>query len=512
MQNKSLGNRVSLPFELLKTFSEKELNHFEKLINSGYLSEKQGLNLLLKSLKKYALNYTEFTPELQVIIYKSLYKQEETDIALNDKQKKKLSKAMNDLLALAEKFLMFERIKNTDEHDSTFLFPELIDRKQTLLYSRRIKATEKKLNKEKKQGVEYHNQCYYIQKEKARLLFMNNALAKEDNYDELQYHADLKYLLQKLQYHLAKITLQRRYAQKTFKLKPIEALKTLLGLSEYQTNPLIQLYLLNIQLVETEQEATFLALSKLLKEKQEVIPTDSLKPFYVNLTNYCTFQVAKGDLKYYKYLFEIYSNMHEGKLLVHDKLIELGLLKNIITTACRVDAFDWAAEKLSIYIKYVPAAIRNAVFQYHNGIMAFNQQKYEVALSHLIQVKKIDDTHELNLRIVQLQCFYETDAVYETGTQQMIDSLKTYIHQNKRLTKRQKAAYFNFIRIFNKLYQFKDVPDNRSLQMELKKALPKTKERLLKFDFIKEKRWLLDKIKILEDSGLVANLEGSLYN
>jgi len=510
MQSKSTSCRTSLPFQLLRTLSEKELDHFEKLINSGYLSTKPDLYLLLKNLKKYVLIRTDFTPELQCTIYKSIYDQDKIDQVLNDKQKKKLSKAMNDLLALAEKFLIFERIKNTDEYDSTFLFPELIDRKQLLLYSRRIKANEKKLYKEKKRGVEYHNQCYDIQLEKARLLFMNNALAKEDNYDELQYHEDLKYLLQKLQYHLVKITLQRRYAHKTFNNNPFITLQGLLNLPEYQSNPLVQLYMLNIQLVETEDEATFSALSKLLREKQEVIPRDYLNIFYVNLTNYCTYQLAKGDLMYYQHLFDIYKNMDEGKLLVSDKSIELALLKNIITTACRVNSFDWAKEKLTTYIKYVPAAIRQAVFEYNHGVLAFNQQKYELALTHFTQVRKIDETHELSLRVVQLQCFYETDNVYENGTRQMIDSLKIYIHQNKRLTKRQKSAYFNFIRIFNKLYGFKEILDKRSLEVALKKALPKTKERLLEFDLIKEKQWLLNKIKVLENSSLVTNLKSSL--
>jgi len=169
---------------------------------------------------------------------------------------------------------MFEKVKDTSDHDTTLLFPDLIDRKQLMLYSRHISATEKKLSQEKKRGINYHNQCFQIQYQKAKLMFMNNQLAKSDNYDQLQYHVDMKYLLQKLRYHLNKITLQRKYAQKKFNLRPIEALQNLLKLPEYESNPLIQIYLLNIELVEKEEEVTFLALSRLLKEKQHLIPKD----------------------------------------------------------------------------------------------------------------------------------------------------------------------------------------------------------------------------------------------
>ncbi len=500
LENKSLSYRVSLPFVLLKSFTLNELQDFEKLISSGYLSSKQGLAVLLKALKKHALDRTDFTPDVQCTIYNTLFSKEEKAAgSLNNQQKKRLSKVMNELLQAAEKFLMFEKIKRTDKHDALLLFPELIDRKQLMLYSRRIKATERKLNMVKKQGIDFHNQCYHIQSEKARLLFINNVLTKEDNYDDLQYHVDIKYLLQKLQYHLAKITLQRRYAHKTFNLNPFKALEALLSLPEYRSNPLIQLFVLNIELVETEEEAIFLALSKLLKEKHETIPLDFLKPFYTNITNHCIYQVSKGDLNYFNYLFEVYNSMHEANLLIMDNTIELALLKNIITNACRVQAFEWALDKLLYYVSYLPLNIRNAVFEYNSGIIAFSQQKYETALTHFNKVGKIDDAHELSLRITQLQCFFEIDVSYENYTQQLIDSLRTFIHQNKKLTKRRKTGYFNFILIFNKLYKLKNILDQPRKKNTLKKELPKIKVRLLQFEIIILKQWLLRKIEDLEN-------------
>jgi len=495
VQNKTTNTRVFLSIELLKTFTSKELNSFKLFIDNKYLNADTDLPVLLKQLIRYVLKEDKFTLELQLKIFDKLFGEvDKNQTTLDKKQSGLLVNKLNKLLRLAEKFLMFETIKDTDEFDTFLLFPELIKRKQMMLYGRRLKATEKKLSQEKKQGVEYHNQCYNIQHEKARLLFMNKALAKEDNYDELQYHEDIKYLLKKLQYHLAKISLQRRYANKIFNNKPFIALQALLKLPEYKFNPLIQLYVLNIQLVETEKEATFLALLRLLKEKHDFIPLDFLKPFYINLTNHCTHQLAKGDLTYYQYLFEIYNDMDKVKLLVMGKSIELALLKNIITTACRVNIFDWATDKLATYINYVPKTIRSSIFEYHSGIIAFNQQEYDVALSHFAKVRKIDGTHELSLRLTQLQCFYEIDVNHENFTQQLIDSLRTYIHQNKKLTKRQKTGYFNFIRVFNQLYKFNHILDKRSQKVSIENELNKLKAHLLKFELIFLKKWLLDKI------------------
>lgn len=498
MKNKSSDYRTSLPFELLKTFTEKELNCFEKLLASGCLNTTKGLDVLLKSFKKHALHHADFTPVIQSSIYYDFFHKEKAVKVLNANQKKKLSKAINELLNAAEKFLMLEEIKDTDEYDALLLYPTLINRKQLLLYNRRLNATDKKLNNEKKQGLKHHTKKLNIQCEKYKLLFMNNSLSKEDNFDELQYHLDVKYILQKLQYHLAKITLQRRYAHKTFDVQPYVALQALLNLPNYQSNPLIKLYILNIELVEKEEEATFLALSKLLKEKQENIPANFLSPFYTNITNYCISRVASGNLDYFNYLFEIYNNMHQAGLFVLNNTVDPSQLKNIITNACRVKEFDWAVDKLNYYTKFLPKIIKNDVFEYNAAIIAFNQNKYDAALLHFNKVKKIDDTHELSLRITQLQCFYEIDDLFENSTQQLIKTLRTYVKQNKKLAAKIKPAYFSFIHIFRWLYKLKNVFDKSKQKIVAKKNLPKIKALLLASDSIIAKQWLLDKMEELE--------------
>lgn len=480
---------MSKSFQLLQTFTEKEFINFQQLLDSGYLSNNPRLSKLLKILKKKVEVYKNFTPTLQHSLFETIYgKDEEFD-------SKKFNKLVNDLLKAAEKFLMFEKIKNTDEHHATLLFPELINRKQIPLYSSRVKAAEKKLSNEKKRGVIFYNQCSKIQQEKARLLFISNALMKEDNYDALQYHTDVKYLIQKLQYHLAKITLKRSYGKKTFNFKPFHALQPLLNMEEYQSNTMIKLYILNIQLIEDDEATTFVALSKLLKERKEEIPDNFLNIFYVNLTNYCVHQVFKGILNYYNYLFTIYNDMHEGELLVINNTIELALLKNIITTACRVKAFDWAFNILNYYKKYIPVKFKDAVFHYHSGIILFNQQKFDEATHHFSIVSKIDDIHELNFRIVWLQCLYEADLYYENETKQIIESFKTYLQQNKKMTSQQKVACKNFIRIYDKLYLFKflknkDISTNKISNLDY--FLSKSK-------YIREKKWLSDKIKNFEN-------------
>lgn len=497
----NLQIRLSKPFALLKTFSEKELLKFEQLIKSKYLSDNEVLHLLLKSLKRYALpNYDKFTNEARLLVYKAVFKNEKAQNILANKQQKKLNKTMNELLDLAETFLKIEAIIATDEYDIELLLPELSKRNQMPLYEKHKKTINNKLRKEKIRGLKYQRQCYKIEAENARQLFINNKLDKDDNYDELQIHLDTKYLLEKLQYHLAKVTLMNRYENKDFNLKPFNTLTALLKQPSYKNNILIKLYLLNISLIETNKDSIFKELLKQLKEKQAFIPTDFLKPLYTNLTNYCTFQLNKGHLNYYNYLFEIYKVMHAGQLLIMNNTIDIGLLKNIITTACIINTFDWADEILNHYQPFIPKMIRKSIIQYNKGVIAFNQHKYDLALTHFKEVKKIDVTYDLSFRMLQLRCYYETDVEYDPNTANLLKSLQAYIKQQKKLTTQQKESYFNFIMMFNKLYSFKKIRPKRSRKMAMKKAQAELKACLFKFELIREKKWLLHKIVSINKS------------
>ncbi len=497
--NKMKNTRIVLSVELLKTFSEDELDRFNEFINSSFFNANKKLCLLYKKLRRYALGSPTFTNEIRLKIYQDVYGKCTKIKQLTATQKNMLTKALSNLLSLAEKFIMVEQLDHNDATQYDLLFPELIKREQMLLYNRRLKAIQKELDGEQKKGLIYFNNRFKLYSLEEIALFLENKLHKEDNYDELQYHLDTKYLIEKLSYHLAKITQQNKYAHKKFNLKPFYSLTNLLELPEYKFNPIIKLYVLNIDLVEKDDEFTFKELSNTLKNNQDIIPMRTLRPFYKNLTNYCGEQIAKGNLMYFDFLFDIYKDMDAGNIFVNDGTINVGLLKNIITIACRVNAFNWADEKLAYYIDYVPKVMRNNVYHYNKGIIAFNQNKFTEVLTHFIEVRKIDDTHELNLRIVRLQCYYEADEYYEAHTQQMIHSLKVYINDNKRLSKKQKTAYYNFVIVFNMIYKFKDIPNKRTRLAKIKNTLPNIKDKLLQFDLLREKKWLLNKIQKLED-------------
>jgi len=500
MPNKSQINRISLPFQLLKTFTEKELISFEKLLASGYLSSNKNLSALLKILKKQALHHKSFIPQLQYDVYKTLFDKEKIGGELQKLQSNKLNRLINDLGKLAEKFLMFERIKDTDKHNTVLLFPELNDRKQSLLYEKHLRAIEKKLSAIKKRGVEYHNECYNIQKEKGEMLFRNNALVNEDNYDVIQYHTDIKFLLEKLQYHLAEITIQSGYPNKVFDFSSYEACKALFNLPQYQENPLIQLYLLNIDLVEKADNDTYNLLFDALQQYQDIIPRSFLEPFYVNLNNYCAFQIAKGKFEFYKKLMTTYEVMHSNNLLAKNNIIDVAVLKNVVTIGCRLKEFDWANKILEENIGYVSDDIRESVFHYNKGVIEFSIHNYGSAQENFLRVGKIDEFHSIDQRVALLQCFYEIDKHYEFYTEQMIDSFRIFLTTTKKLTRANEVSYKNFISHFKKLYNFKKFASKYEKSLKIKKTIPSIIVSIKNEQLVWQREWLLTKAETLKNN------------
>lgn len=496
---KSKKTRLIVSLELLKTFSKKELDNFESYIKCDYHNTNKKLCLLFKKLRKYALDTENFTDEIQLKIYQEVIGKAKNQNSLNTVQKKDLNKAMNHLLELAESFLMAEQLKKEFHLKCKLLFPQLIKRDQIVLYNRRLKTKQKKIEANPKKGIDYYTAQYDLQRYKAEVLFLGNQMAKEDDYDTLEYYLDTKYILEKLKFHLIKLSFIKRFANKQFDFASYKMMKNLIELDQYKSNPLIQLYLLNIDLVEKSDDGAFQHLFDKINQQQNITPRRILKTFYITLTNYCIEQITKGNLNFYQQLHEIYKKMHQINILTSVNVMPVQVLKNIITIACRVEAFDWANDILLHYIDNVSKDVKKSVVQYNLGIIEFNQQNYSTALVHFNRVLKIDDTHDIGVRISRLRCYYEIDTHYEITTQKIIDNIKVYFNNNKKLTPTEKCAHLNFINIFNKLYKLKDIPDQYSKRKKIEKTLAIIEFEMNNKPIIKGKQWLLSKITALKN-------------
>jgi len=480
-------SRISLLTELLKTFTEKELVAFIKFVESEYFNKDKKLVILLKKLRRYALNAEKFTSQIQLKVYEDTYcelplKQTE----LTKKQYVFLNNKQHKLLRLAEKFLMIENLETNEISKMDLLYYLLIDRKQINLYSRNLKSLTNKLNNESIHGIGYYTSQYKVQEITLSYLIKNGQITATDNYNELQYYLNINYILEKLKYHLAQLTLTKAYKNKHYEYSSLTEISGLLKKPVYAENPLIQIYLGNISLVEKQSDEPFNKLFETLTHNQKILPAEFLLVFYSNLTNFCSAQIRKGNASYYKKLFDIYKIMHQYHLLIFDDFISSNLVKNIITVSCALKEFEWANNFLLHYKKVIPKKISDSIYFYNKGVIDFNKNNFDAAQDWFLQVDKISDTYEMGLRVFMLQCIFEIEQDYNEATKQSFESAKQFFKRNTKLAAINKKSYLNFISSLISLYKFK----HKASKLEL----PKIMHQINSMAVVHKKKWLMDKI------------------
>jgi len=483
--------RNSLLVDLLKSFTEKELSAFGKFIESSYFNEDQKLIHLLKKLKRYALGVDKFAPELQFKVYEETYcDQPLNETELTKKQYVFLNNQQHKLLRLAEQFIMIEKFKTTDNIKSEFLYQPLIDKNQIHLYQRHLKSDMKALEGKSKRGINYYSAQYKFQDAILYASIKNGEIAKKDNYDLLQHHLNINYILEKLKYHLAQLTFKNLYKNRAYKFSTLSEISALLEIPEYNNIPLIKIYSDSIKLVETQNDESFNNLLETITINKDILTPLFLRVFYFNLANYCSSQLKKGKVEYYQKLFEIYKDMHQNNLFVMQNFINSNFLKNVITVSCAVKQYEWANDILLQYKKFVQFKIRESIFSYNSGVIEFNQHKYTSAQEWFLKVERINDTYEIDLRIFMLQCIFEVEQDYNDATKQSFESTKQFFKRNSTLSSINKKSYLNFINTFINLYKFKH--NTTKLNFE------KIKNKLDQLEVVHRKKWLLEKIEELK--------------
>jgi len=491
IKNKTSSNRVSLAFQLLKTFSEKEMENLSHFISCGCFNTDRYVVYLLKYLRQYSLKQAAFDVDNQVKTYDNIFPHLPAPQGkLTKNQVSLLNRKMNDLLRLAERFLSIKALEKNEACRDELLYPTLLKREQFLLFNRHIRKEQKLLNKQAIKDERYYQQAYQMQLNTLNYLNQNNRLREEDNLAALEYNLDVYYLMNKLSLHLTAWSLKKKSGKKDYDFSPMEAAQSLLDLPQYATPPLMQLYRANIELTKTQNTEVYRHLIALLEQYSTVIPPFKLRDFYTTVIGYCITKINEGELEYQQKIFDIYKIMHENKLLIEDGYIAPDVLKNMVAASCRVDEFEWAEYFIEHYKKHIKANIRESIYHFNYGGIAFYQKDYEAAHERFTQVDKIDTAYDINVRVLILKCLYEKEKWYSEATAQAFRAAGRFFKNHQSLTGQRKKAYKNFIQILINLYRIRHHEGKRTLTW-LKAQLEQQK-------INSDKRWLLEKIAELE--------------
>lgn len=488
-----MKNYTTKPFllvELLEKFTPTELKDLEALVACSYFNTDKHIITLLKVLKRKVLHKYQLKHDNLAELYRNVFGDlSASKSTLNKQQTNALRVKMSVLTRLAERFLVLENLQQKEATQTELLHEKLLEKEQIRLYERDNKKRRKQLDTQLKDLNYYEHKCK-IEYSRLNYLYRTGEWIKEDNLPELTRSWDMYYLIHRLSLHLTELSFQEVSARPEYDFAAMEAVEALAATPPYHQIPQVQIYRVAIQLVKNKEDDTYTQLLDLLSLYRQEVPTHKLNDFYIVLVNFCISQIKRGQITYYRQLFDLYRIMDEQKMLLEDGLMTPGKLRNITSAACRVDEFEWANQFIEKYYPFTRKDVQNDIRNFNLGVVAFYQKKYTTAIDYLYDVAPIDLNYDLNRRMVLVKSHYEVEIEYKETTMQVFRSVEKYIQQNKLLTQSNKTAYKNFVRLLINLYRIRHRATKMTPQ-SLRNKLEKAK-------LLSDKRWLLEKVEELQ--------------
>jgi len=488
---KSLKKSELICIELLNSFTGTELGQFSHFINCLYFNTDKSVVKLFEALHKNILHQKMFDDTMQKTLFNQVFGSSNIGNKLIKKEKKYLNAKLSLLKSLAEEFLAIEGLKESQVHFNDLLLKKLLDKGQNRLLERQFNQLDKMMGKVPQRNIDYYGLKKTIEFYRRDYLFQSGLIYKKsvDNLDDLTFHFDVSYLVEKLNMFMSIISL-KSISSKKHNISSFDAIKKLLDLPQYNNNPLITLYKAAADLLDNKDQDSYDKLLKFLDTFSSITSKEDLIGFYNIALNHCTQQIQHGKFNYDD-LFRLYLKLDDKDLLIENNFISIIKLKNITIIACRTNSFQKAESIIEKYRSYVKKAIRNSVCNYNYGIIAFYKKTYNKALQYFIRVDTINLDYDVNCRVIILKCHYEMDKTYDERTMQIFRSAHKFFKDNKQLTPQRKKSYRNFIQILIYIYKIKN--------QETKMPLSRAKEKLAEQDVNSDKNWLNTKIEELEN-------------
>ncbi len=500
-------NNTTFCIEILRTFEGKELENFKDFISCRYFNTDKYVVRLLEILDRKKIlskmKPRDFDTNMRDIARKELFKDrllaKAHELEKVKKEKTLFNAKMNLLQKLAENFLAIQTMKNDEVHKYELLYPQLLKKELFELFKRHANKSKKLLRKQDIKDQKYYGQLYRIERKFYDFLAINDRLDKEDNLSDMMRNLNIYYILNNLHITLSALALQENFDTKEYNFLPMNKIGTLIKYSEYSKNPSIKLYMAAIELQKSKSQKSYNDLKNMLDKKDSILfPAEILKDCYTTCLTYHSHKIRSADTDYYKNMFELYKTMHEKNLMLDENIMSPYQLKNMVIVACKQEQFEWAEDITEYYYPYVLNRIKESVYNFNIGIIAFYQKKYEFAHDKFIQVRDINLTYDINVRVLILKCYYEKARLrsrykrhYNEKIMSNMRSTRSYFNHKKELSERIREGYVNFTQILIYLY--------RILHKEGRKTIEQIEEELKEKEANADKQWLLEKITELKN-------------
>lgn len=477
MHNNSLIN-------LLKNFTQKEINDFKEFLISPYFNKKNSVIKLYEIIQKYYPDFISIS-----ISKKNIYRELFPGKEYNDSNFRVLVHNLNEL---AKKFIAYKTFEDNKIEFDFNQFTGLMNKQQFSHLEKLINRLLSNLENEDLISDVYNYSRFRIERVKIYYLSVSHKGVFEKfldraDFEKVFFYLSSFYYINSMRLYINVLNIQIIY-KKEFNNDNFEKMISLIDKNIFNINPVIEIYYCIIKLFDKDNEENYyFRIKEILNKISNSLHSDDLDEIYINLTNYCNRKIATGSKIFENEKFELYKSEIELKLYLVKGYMSPVYYKNLVILALNLKEFIWIKEFMFNYKNELPADSGENVFMYCMALYEFDMKEFESSLEFLSKIKYDELYLKFDSKILQLMIYYEMNSVVPLISS--LEAFRQFLSNNKLLPPNKKEAYKNFYKYFIKIVNHNINKDKYELE-HLKTFLSGNVT-------VFKKYWLIEKINKL---------------
>lgn len=474
---------------LLKQFSQKEVNEFDKFIRSPFFNNQSTLIRFYSELKKFypEFNHNKLTKE-------NLYNSVNPGSEYNDIQ---LRKYFSNTYLLAEEYLICLENNSNIERKKLDLMYQFDKRHLSDFYNKIVLEFEDIEKEQNKISSTYFCNNHFLEELKFTHYIRVNELDKippslinSHNFIILQLllmtavYSNILLINKKVY----KDSWVNSYFEEFLKFFDFDNFYKKFDSISDEIKLFIELCKYDILLSKDScNEKYLLKMKELVFQMSEFFNDNLLYTFISHLNIYYYINIHKGIGDYENEVFLNYKFMVEKGIYYTDgvKFVSFSEFRSILFTALNLSEFKWAEDFITEYGNCFPAEVRSNYLNFSLGCLNFEKKNYEKALEYFSALKLDELILKLDVNVILAQIYYELNYI-ETALS-LSDSFKHFINSNNTISSEIRNGRLDFLKYYRLIINLK------SKNTDIFKA-EKIKKELIDNMNVTRKKWLLIKL------------------
>lgn len=473
--------------EILRSFSEEDLDRFEDFVNSPFYNKKSNVVKLYSEIRKHVPGFESKNLEKEVI-WKILFPDKKYNYGV-------MKNLIHDLTKLAEEYLGYTyREKNMDSDRN--LIESLYQRNMSKILSKKMKKFYSDLNKIKRHDLDYFKKKLFV------LPYMNTANNETFMVDDTRITTNevaLKYFLLNYlpnSFHLVveeqRTNIKHDHSFLRYLLKYFD------GKEKFFSDSFeLQIYYhLMLSYLDIHDDVNYDHAYAILTKAFNILSITDKKNFYNILHTLCILKNDNGKEEYNRKRLKLIMEMADKGILFHkqNEPIPMSTYRIIVAMACESEEYDLLNNFITKYGKTAGIA-DSELGLYSDAMLAFSKKEFEkcIELSSKINFSDIVSSVNANyyikndVKILISKSFYELDMIESLIS--ALDAHRHYLKNADYISDINKLPVVNFINNFIELIKLKSRNDTHGLQM-LSGKIKNTK-------YMNSTKWFVKKINEL---------------